>query len=165
MRLNESVRCCAAVALCLSAGQTLAGGAPDAVTDCLASAGYDRAAGEACLGLLASPCIDALPTPAPVDVAQCIEAETAVWDTALNAAYGDLIAAAQAMDGDGGETPDGQEEALRAAQRAWIAFRDADCAWRGNLTFGTGHFTDGAECAQRLTAARVLDLIQYGGAP
>ena len=58
-------------------------------------------------------------------------------DNDLNAAYRVAIAAAQANDreframGTTGDTRPGYEAVLRAAQRAWVAYREQHCTWAG----------------------------------
>ena len=49
---------------------------------------------------------------------QCEDRELAVWDERLNKAYRDALSGADPK----------YRDALRAAQRAWIAYRDARCA-------------------------------------
>ncbi|KIC43390.1 hypothetical protein RA27_01290 [Ruegeria sp. ANG-R] len=95
-----------------------------------------------------------------ITVAQCRDAETEGWDAVLNTAYQSLRADLSAPD-----MLPVAAEALTDAQRAWIKFRDAECLSRGNLTTGTAHFEDGADCFLRVTATRALDLIGYGGTP
>jgi uncharacterized protein YecT (DUF1311 family) len=58
----------------------------------------------------------------------------------------------------------GLEEDLRAAQRAWIAYRDAACAveaavWEGGSMAPLIHAT----CLTRLTRARTDDLVMLRG--
>lgn len=89
-------------------------------------------------------------------MATCFRKEGEAWDKLLNEVYREVIARAKAVDArDGG----GREAAMRAAQRAWIGFRDAECAFTHAL-FGDGSMRIplGAECLMRLTAERVLDL-------
>ncbi|MBX3583923.1 MAG: DUF1311 domain-containing protein [Rhizobiaceae bacterium] len=75
-------------------------------------------------------------------------------DAKLNKAYHEIM----------GRLADSHEDKalLQAAQRAWIAFRDAECA------FATNHSQDGSiyplllsECKAELTKARVAQLGAY----
>lgn len=75
-------------------------------------------------------------------------------DEALNQAYGQIMR----------RLADNQpaHQALQESQRAWIRFRDAECA------FATVNSRDGsaapmllAQCRQRMTAARVSQLQDY----
>ena len=55
-----------------------------------------------------------------------------------------------------------QAETLIAAQRAWIAFRDADCLHAYAMA-GTGSIRqiEGASCRLSATAMRVLDFREW----
>jgi uncharacterized protein YecT (DUF1311 family) len=81
----------------------------------------------------------------------CMAGEAALWDAKLNRTWG---AVKERLASD----PAGME-ALRGAQKAWIGFRDAECAamaaiWADN---GTGA-AEAATCQMRLTAERVITL-------
>ncbi|MDX8352354.1 lysozyme inhibitor LprI family protein [Cognatiyoonia sp. IB215182] len=93
-------------------------------------------------------------------IATCISAETAVWDAILNEEYQALRAAFEGQDGGvGGATSDELLIALRDAQRAWIAFRDADCGLRYTLyQGGTIRSIVAANCHMTTTARRALAL-------
>lgn len=93
-------------------------------------------------------------------IATCISAETAVWDAILNEEYQALRAAFEGLNGGvGGATSDELLIALRDAQRAWIAFRDADCGLRYTLYLGgTIRSIVGANCHMTMTARRALAL-------
>jgi uncharacterized protein YecT (DUF1311 family) len=55
-----------------------------------------------------------------------------------------------------------QTKLLVAAQRAWIAFRDAECAFVGEPTAdGSVNPLVRANCLDRITSARVNDLKSY----
>ena len=60
-----------------------------------------------------------------------------------------------------------ETETLAAAERAWDAFREAECAWRyARWGAGTMRQLAGAACRRDLAAARVLDLREVlAGAP
>lgn len=85
----------------------------------LKAAAVDAAsAAESCIGSVANACAatpEGRSTPGMID---CSARELAVWDERLNMAYRDSIAAAAPK----------LRAALRQAQRAWIAYRDARCA-------------------------------------
>jgi uncharacterized protein YecT (DUF1311 family) len=61
----------------------------------------------------------------------CAEQDWQEADKELNATYGEVMAEAKAMDRDLPDYLRGAETALREAQRAWVAFRDANCAVAG----------------------------------
>lgn len=75
-------------------------------------------------------------------------ARRALADKALNQAYAKLIAEA---------SPAGRER-LRAAQRAWIAFRDLDCAARAGARGGSFYPASLSLCLERATDARTETL-------
>lgn len=63
-------------------------------------------------------------------ISQCNLAEARVWDGYLNSVYQETLAALEASDADEAEQfPEftRRVEALRDAQRSWIAFRDDEC--------------------------------------
>ncbi len=95
----------------------------------------------------------------------CLLAERDVWDERLNKVYKEARAFAKAMDqSDMDLFPEYavRDEQVLAAQRAWIAFRDANCAMEYGV-WGAGSFRQiaGADCVMRMTAERTLDLIAY----
>ncbi|WP_092936335.1 lysozyme inhibitor LprI family protein [Rhizobium sp. 9140] len=68
------------------------------------------------------------------DMTACSQQDYETADVALNAAYRKTLARAQAMDKDLADLGDhmvGAVEALKTAQRAWIAYRDGQCALAG----------------------------------
>lgn len=89
-------------------------------------------------------------------LAACSAVLTRLWDDELNRLWPSALAA----QGEGGG------ERLRDAQRAWIAFRDAECLfeaarWEG----GSMGAYAGGFCLAGMTAERVADLrdLQRGG--
>jgi uncharacterized protein YecT (DUF1311 family) len=128
-----------------------------ALSACLAGA----ADGAACIGVWQDGCQAADPSTA--GIVACLDAEAAAWDAALNAAWGPARDAAKATDarraaeGQGGLPK--AWEALLAAQRAWLAFRDAECAsLYADWAEGTIRGPVAADCRMRLTAERALAL-------
>ncbi|TPI33612.1 lysozyme inhibitor LprI family protein [Mesorhizobium sp. B3-2-1] len=70
-------------------------------------------------------------------------------DARLNKAYQDLI---------GSDDADGRK-LLQAAQRAWIAFRDAECTHSTAASQGGSiHAMEVSQCLTRLTNARIKQL-------
>ena len=95
----------------------------------------------------------------------CLSQEAAVWDDLLNEAYGDVIALFQASDSfdrEGFPEYAVREERLREAQRAWITYRDANCA-ADYAAWGSGSMRSiaAASCQLQMTAERTLDLRSY----
>jgi uncharacterized protein YecT (DUF1311 family) len=81
----------------------------------------------------------------------CAAQETRVQDGALNRAY------QKAMKGLNGR----QKAKLQAAERAWLAFRDAECASFEDEDWGTLSRINAAVCFLHMTAMRVIDLENY----
>jgi uncharacterized protein YecT (DUF1311 family) len=90
------------------------------------------------------PCGDQSNTLAIVD---CIEAKTKVWDGRLDKAYKDLPRRLGA----------GQLGPLKEAQRLWVKFRDANCAFY-DAQDGTIRQIQAAECVRSMTKDRALEL-------
>jgi len=83
----------------------------------------------------------------------CADRDYRATDKKLNAAYAKLMAV---QDGDLAKTR------LRAAQRAWIGFRDAECAfetWENEG--GTLHPQVYAGCLKQMTEERTKELLGF----
>lgn len=131
------------------------------VAQCLEAAG-DPAAAQACIGRGAATCMDTDPAQNQTTAGMmfCTLAEAQLWDDQLNVEYRKLRDRARRMDA--GESQ--PEYAVRAArlldaQRAWIAFRDADCAL-AYAEYGAGSMRvlSSAGCQLQLTAERTIAL-------
>lgn len=97
-------------------------------------------------------------------ITQCIQAETALWDEILNAQYKRVQAALAIEDDAGMRAGIDRTDALRNAQRAWIAFRDADCTARYAMwQDGSIRSIVGANCMMTMTARRALALRDMRG--
>ncbi len=79
---------------------------------------------------------------------ECINQEFEVQDAALNAAYRALVA----------DMTSDQKAGLKKAQRAWIAFRDADCRARYSPDWGTFSNLTSNMCMVQRTVERTLEL-------
>jgi len=82
---------------------------------------------------------------------ECLKARTARWDKRLNMAYQQALKDAASRQGD----------QLRAAQRLWIQYRDANCLYYG-LGEGTIARLDAGECMRSMTEARAKELEGLG---
>ena len=95
------------------------------------------------------------------DMNDCARLDWEAADEALNLAYGEAVARAEAFD----TYPEGRaEETLRAAQRAWVAFRDAVCEseaalWDG----GSAEPMVRSGCLAAVTRQRTEYLTTYAG--
>ncbi|MBA4132558.1 MAG: hypothetical protein C0519_14180 [Hyphomicrobium sp.] len=109
---------------------------------------------------LPADCTEAMST---MEMNACAGAEFEKADAELNRVYKDAIASIPEMATD--EQPFDKaswEEALRASQRAWIAFRDAECEdhvekfWAG----GSGRTVEIIGCKTEKTEQRTKELKQ-----
>lgn len=84
-----------------------------------------------------------------LDMIQCVNGLRDTWDNRLNAAYQQMIGAESAT----------QKTALRTAQRQWIAYRDANCAYYAG---GEGSIAriKASVCGYALTRDRARELEQ-----
>ncbi len=113
-----------------------------------------------CLGQAANACQEKQGGGTTPGIATCIGAETVVWDALLNEEYQALRAYFSGLEGSAAEaTSEDLLIALRDAQRAWIAYRDADCGLRYTIyQGGTIRSIVGANCRMTKTASRALEL-------
>lgn len=91
-----------------------------------------------------TPCGNQPNTLAMVD---CVDAKMKTWDQRLNVAYKNLM---QRIDA-------GQRDPLKAAQRLWIQYRDANCRFYGSQE-GSIRQIQAAECLRAMTQDRTLEL-------
>jgi len=82
---------------------------------------------------------------------ECLKGKTAQWDKRLNIAYQKAVQDAQPA----------QRDQLRAAQRLWVQYRDANCLYYG-MGEGTIARLDAGECMRSMTEARAKELEGLG---
>lgn len=82
---------------------------------------------------------------------ECLKGKTAQWDKRLNVAYQKAVQDAQPA----------QRDPLRAAQRLWVQYRDANCLYYG-MGEGTIARLDAGECMRSMTEARAKELEGLG---
>jgi uncharacterized protein YecT (DUF1311 family) len=82
---------------------------------------------------------------------ECLKARTAQWDKRMTRAYQQALKDAAQQ----------QREQLRAAQRLWIGYRDANCLYYG-MGEGTIARIDAGECMRNMTEARARELEGLG---
>jgi uncharacterized protein YecT (DUF1311 family) len=82
---------------------------------------------------------------------ECLKVKTAQWDKRLNIAYQKALQ-------DAGSA---QRDPLRAAQRLWVQYRDANCLYYG-MGEGTIARLDAGECMRSMTEARAKELEGLG---
>ena len=78
---------------------------------------------------------------------ECIDGKTKPWDRRLNAAYQQALKDANP----------GQRDQLRAAQRLWVQYRDANCDYY-SLGEGSLSRVEAAVCLFRMTKSRAEEL-------
>jgi len=81
------------------------------------------------------------------EMVECLTARTAQWDKRMTIAY------QQALN----DAPPQQRAQLRAAQRLWIQYREANCLYYG-LGEGSIARIDAGECLRSMTEARAREL-------
>jgi uncharacterized protein YecT (DUF1311 family) len=86
-----------------------------------------------------------------MEMVECLVAQTAQWDKRMTVAYQQALK-------DAGPR---QHDQLRAAQRLWIAYRDANCLYY-SLGEGTIARVEAGECMRSMTEARARELEGLG---
>ncbi len=81
------------------------------------------------------------------EMVECLKARTAQWDKRMTIAYQQALKDAVSQ----------QHDQLRAAQRLWIQYRDANCLYYG-LGEGTIARLDAGEGMRSMTEARAREL-------
>jgi uncharacterized protein YecT (DUF1311 family) len=102
-------------------------------------------------------CANAVTT---ADLNSCAAQDFDAADAALNAVYKKIISDFAVDEPENAENNKKWIEALRVSQRAWVAFRDADCDKLTAFEAGGGSATTGAiyGCLTEMTQARTKDL-------
>lgn len=109
-----------------------------------------------CIGQAARACQEIPGYASTVGASACLMAEHDAWDRILNDQYREAAALL------GGPLQVGDQ--LRTAQRAWIAFRDADCTLAyDRYGGGSMRVIASADCQMRHTARRALELRDMRG--
>ena len=85
------------------------------------------------------------------EMVNCLAVKTARWDKRMTIAYQQALK----------DAGDKQRDQLRAAQRLWIQYRDANCLYY-DLGEGTIARVDAGECLRRMTEARAKELESVG---
>ena len=132
------------------------------LTSCYLTAA-DTEGKAACLGQMSTTCMDSQDGGhSTLGMTWCLSAEADVWDGFLNDEYQATRGFARRADED--EAVYFPEYAVRAeklleAQRAWIAFRDAECAL-DYAEWGSGSMRNiaYADCRMTMTAERTIEL-------
>ena len=112
------------------------------------------------LGRAEDPAVDCDSATATSELNFCADQELSKADAQLNQVYKKVLAFIAT---NGGEKPydaKSWEAALRESQRAWVAFRDADCKGLVPMSWTGGSGTSGAVlgCMSEKTKARTKEL-------
>lgn len=131
----------------------------ETIKACLDGAGPDPAG---CIGEIADPCQDEPGGATTMGIDGCLLREHAAWDVILNETYRAAMSTAQQQDAiyeQSGVEPTAADS-LREAQRAWVAFRDAECDRLYDLyKDGTVRSNVASACLLDLTARRAIDFL------
>lgn len=124
------------------------------IHSCLSS-GADRAE---CVGVSARQCLRDPEASTTIRIAACYGAERQAWEATMAMMLTQVANRAAAVDAQDPEA--GAADASNAAQRAWFAFRDAECRAEAARRAGVGAVArvEIAACAMRLAAERVFTL-------
>jgi uncharacterized protein YecT (DUF1311 family) len=100
-----------------------------------------------------------------VEMIACADQELAAADAKLNEAYLKVLKRAADLNAPAPYDGKAYEAALRAAQRAWVAFRDADCKGVVPFEWGGGMGATAAVlgCLAAKTTARTKELNESYG--
>lgn len=95
----------------------------------------------------------------PLAAAECAEQKRKAADAKLNASYKKLVAHLK----NDAEKENFSKNQIVEAQRAWIAFRDSECALQQSLNTGTRAWkaVHGIDCRREMTEVRTQTLEQY----
>lgn len=118
------------------------------IQDCLKSK-HDKQ--EACIGIIADPCLESDQTKSTADQNACNDRELAVWDDILNETFRRLR----------DKLDDTQKVKLRDMQRAWVVSKEKTCAFYWDYYQGTMASPMGSYCVNKETARRALFLLRF----
>ena len=130
----------------------------EAVKNCFGSAGIADTM-PYCLGQASNAC-QQQGFSSTMGIVQCIQAETKVWDDLLNEEYSAVRAMFKVRSAGGINLG----EKLLQAQRAWIAYRDAECELSyARWQEGSIRSVVFANCMMVMTAGRAIELRDMKG--
>lgn len=139
---------------------------PKVLAACLDRTAGDTGNTRVCIGEASTACMAGPGGDTTVGMVDCLAAETKDWDALLNREYARVLKGAEAADAELaglGSAADPAAPMLKAAQRAWIAFRDSSCRYAA-ATFqgGTGGGPAAQGCMMQLTGEQALRLRDMG---
>ena len=102
---------------------------------------------------------DCINQPTQMDMNICAYQDWQAADATLNTVYADALATVQASDAEYNRDGDSEEVRLRRAQRAWVAFRDANCDAAGfQMRGGSAEPLLVNGCLRVMTQDRIAEL-------
>jgi uncharacterized protein YecT (DUF1311 family) len=122
----------------------------ETIQACLKGKDSDREQ-EACISIIARPCIGDEGARAPSEVIACFDREERVWDQLLTTAYRELNDSLASE----------QRDKLRDMQHSWLDTRERTCAFYYQYFQGSMANPMMANCRNRETARRALFLIGF----
>ncbi|AMY69424.1 lysozyme inhibitor LprI family protein [Frigidibacter mobilis] len=106
-----------------------------------------------------TPDVDCANAMTQMEMTFCAEQDWIAADAALNAAWAPAMARMRALDAHQPADLKGAADALRAAQRAWVSYRDLACTAEGyQMRGGSAEPMVIYGCRARLTEARTEEL-------
>jgi len=113
----------------------------------------------ACIGVVSDPCLNMPTGESTAGMVHCLFEEADAWDVLLNREYQSARTAFKRSDALSAPEWAIRAQTLRDAQRAWIAFRDANCE-SSYAVWGNGSIRRiaWAQCQMQMAAERTLEL-------
>lgn len=106
-----------------------------------------------CVGIIQTPCDDAISAGGEAAHATCADNEAAAWDLLLNKRWAEL-AMSMAKD---------KFDALKSVQKLWLSYRDAKCDYLKKDDESMMGYMNAALCRLDETSRRTLELRDLGG--
>ncbi len=135
-------------------GQAQAAGVK--LEECVQEGQFSRGQQMSCIGLQQQACLEKRGSDSNMDMAECADEETKMWQSMMDDAQATLLA--------------NQEEPMKGQlleiQKNWEAYVKGYCQYRmDRWGRGSGAISDGASCYLNATALRAIDLMEDDGWP
>ncbi|MCJ8277091.1 MAG: DUF1311 domain-containing protein [Bdellovibrionales bacterium] len=96
-----------------------------------------------------------------IDMRGCESQAYDSLDSLLNREYQTILANSSNFDHGDLQTNEQLVEDFRASQRAWLAFRQANCKWQSNDAYGgTMQPLLATGCSNRMTKERIIEMVK-----
>ncbi len=124
--------------------------------ECVKEGKFFRVQQMSCIGLQQKACLERRGSDSTMDMAECADEETKMWQSMMDEAQATLLA--------NQEEP--MKDNLMEVQKSWEAYAEGYCQYRmDRWGRGSGAITDGASCYLNVTALRAIDLMEDDGWP